>query len=77
MYNTKKSPYPHGNYATTEDFLEEIVLVLGNERGKNPILESKGGYEDITVDDTTIEPLTVPIGAVSATISIEADVELV
>ena len=73
MFNTKKPAYAHGNFSTTEDYLEEIALRLSGEVGKIVISEDDNGYEDITVDDTEVKGLTVPTGAVAAILSVEAD----
>lgn len=69
----KKNPYPHQNFATTEDYLEELMLWTSGERGRIPIEETNDGYEDLTVDDTEAKSLTVPDNAVSATVFFEID----
>ena len=55
------------------DYLEEIALLLSKERPLQPIPESEGGYEDISVDYRAVQKLTVPAEAVSALIVLEAD----
>lgn len=69
----KKNPYPHQNFATTEDYLEELMLWTSGERGRIPIEETNDGYEDLTVDDTEAKSLSVPDNAVSATVFFEID----
>ena len=69
----KKNPYPHDNYARTEDFLEELILWGSGERGRVPIPENEDGFEELTVDHSEAKGLTVPDDAVSAEIHIEAD----
>ena len=74
--SVKKNPYPHNNFARTEDYLEELILWGSGERGRMPIDEASNGYEDLTVTDAEAKSLTVPEDAVSATISIEAAVSV-
>jgi hypothetical protein len=69
----KNNPYPHQNFASTEDYLEELILWTSGERGRIPIDEDNDGYEDLEVDDTEAKPLTVPEGAVSASVFFEVD----
>lgn len=69
----KKNPYPHNNYARTEDFLEELILWGSGERGRIPIAENENGFETLAVNDSEAKALTVPDDAVSAEIHIEAD----
>ncbi len=69
----KKNPYPHDNYARTEDFLEELILWGSGERGRIPIPENEDGFEELTVDHSEAQSLKVPDDAVSAEIHIEAD----
>jgi len=69
----KYNPYPHGNFAPTEDYLEELVLWMSGEKGRSPIPENQGGYEDIVIDETKAKSLTVPAGAISATLTFEVD----
>lgn len=71
--SVKKNPYPHNNFARTEDYLEELALWGSGERGRVPIDEAGNGYEDITITDAEAKSLTVPDDAVSAEIHIEAD----
>lgn len=73
MAEQKKNPYPRKNFTIIADYLEEIALILANERGLAPISEQDNGYEDIDVDDQDVKPLTVPDSAVSASIFFEAD----
>lgn len=73
MAEQKKNPYPRKNFAVVADYLEEIALILANERGLVPIDETENGYEDIDVDDQNVQQLTVPDDAVSASIFFEAD----
>ncbi len=67
----KANPYPHQNFAPTEDFLEELMLWTSGERGRIAIDEAGNGYEDLTVDDTEAKGLTVPDNAVSASVFFE------
>ncbi len=67
------NPYPNGNFATNLDFLEELILISSAERGKEPIDENDGGYQDIAIDGSSAGALTVPEDAISALIMIEAD----
>jgi len=69
----QKNPYPNGNYSVTEDFLEQLILILSGETGQIPIPESDSGYEDLSVDETAVVSLTVPTGAIAATIAVETD----
>ncbi|HEY9084014.1 MAG TPA: hypothetical protein VIN73_11820 [Vicingaceae bacterium] len=69
----KNNPYPHQNFASTEDYLEELILWTSGERGRIPIDENNGGYEDLEVDDTEAKTLTVPEAAVSAAVFFEVD----
>lgn len=69
---SKSNPYPHQNFAPTEDYLEELLLWTSGERGRIAIDEASGGYEDLTVDDT-VKSLTVPENAVSASVFFEVD----
>lgn len=69
----KNNPYPHQNFASTEDYLEELILWTSGERGRIPIDENNNGYEDLEVDDTEAKALTVPEGAVSASVFFEVD----
>ena len=69
----KKNPYPHSNFARTEDYLEELLLWNSGERGRLTIPENENGYEDISVSHSEAKALTVPEKAVSAEIHIEAD----
>lgn len=69
----QKNPYPNGNYSVTEDFLEQLILILSGETGQVPIPESDSGYQDLIVDETAVVSLTVPTGAIAATIAIETD----
>lgn len=73
MFNTQHNPYPNGNFATTEDILEEIALVISEEKSRQPISETNGGFENVTVNDTAVVNLTIPTDAISADISVEAD----
>ena len=73
MFNTTSPPYKHGNYAVTEDFLEEIVLVLSGEVGQQPIPEADGGYENIEIAATEVKSFTVPEEAVAARMYVRAD----
>lgn len=69
----KNNPYPHQNFASTEDYLEELILWTSGERGRLPIEEANDGYEDLTVEDSEAKQLTVPDDAVSASIFFEVD----
>jgi len=69
----QKNPYPNGNYSVTEDFLEQLILILSGETGQVPILELDNGYEDISVDAISIKFLRVPSAAIAATIAVEND----
>lgn len=69
----KNNPYPHQNFATTEDYLEELVLWTSGERGRIAIDEDHKGYEDLEVDHSKVKTLTVPDEAFSASIFFEAD----
>ena len=69
----KANPYPHQNFAPTEDFLEELMLWTSGERGRIAIDEAGNGYEDLTVNDTEEKGLTVPDNAVSASVFFEID----
>lgn len=69
----KQNPYPNQNFASTEDYLEELMLWTSGERGRIPINEANDGYEDLAVDDSEAKELTVPEGAVSASIFFEVD----
>ena len=69
----KQNPYPHQNFASTEDYLEELILWTSGERGRIPIDEGSGGYEDLEVDDSEPQALTIPENAVSASIFFEVD----
>lgn len=69
----KANPYPHQNFASTEDYLEELMLWTSGERGRIAIDEAGKGYEDLTVDDSQAKGLTVPDDAVSASIFFEVD----
>jgi len=69
----KNNPYPHQNFASTEDYLEELILWTSGERGRLPIDETNDGYEDLAVDDSEAKDLTVPDDAVSASIFFEVD----
>ncbi|MBQ21668.1 MAG: hypothetical protein CMD31_13010 [Flavobacteriales bacterium] len=69
----KNNPYPHQNFASTEDYLEELILWTSGERGRIPIDENNGGYEDLNVNDSEAKVLKVPQDAISATISFEVD----
>ena len=69
----KKNPYPHQNFAQTEDYLEELMLWTSGERGRVAIDEASNGYEDLTVDDSEAKGLTVPDIAVSASVFFEVD----
>ena len=73
MLGQQRNPYPRQNFAIVADYLEEIALILANERGFIPISEGDRGYEDIDVDNRGVQPLTVPELAVSASIFFEAD----
>ena len=69
----KNNPYPHNNFASTEDYLEELILWTSGEHGRITIPENEGGYEDLSVSDTLAVSLTVPVTATSATVFFEAD----
>ena len=69
----KNNPYPHQNFASTEDYLEELILWTSGERGRLPIDETNDGYEDLVVDESEAKDLTVPDDAVSASIFFEVD----
>ncbi|MBL4575409.1 MAG: hypothetical protein JKY51_04820 [Opitutaceae bacterium] len=69
----KKNPYPHGNVAETNDYLEELILVSSGEKGSDSIDETENGYEEIIVDHTQSKSLTLPDGAISAFITVSAD----
>ena len=69
----KNNPYPNQNFASTEDYLEELMLWTSGERGRLPIDEANNGYEDLAVDDSEAKQLTVPDDAVSASIFFEVD----
>jgi|GEM_PF-1068969 len=69
----QKNPYPNGNYSVTEDFLEQLIIILSGETGQVPISESDNGYQDLSVDETEALSLTVPTDAIAATIAIETD----
>ena len=69
----KKNPYPHQNFAQTEDYLEELMLWTSGERGRVAIDEASNGYEDLTVDDSEAKGLTVPDIAISASVFFEVD----
>ena len=69
----KKNPYPHKNFAPTEDYLEELMLWTSGERGRIAIDEANNGYEDLTVDDSEEKSLTVPSDAVSASVFFEVN----
>ena len=69
----KKNPYPHNNFARTEDYLEELIRLNSGEAGRVPIPESNGGYEDLNVGNLVPVRLTVPDEAIFAEIHVEAD----
>jgi hypothetical protein len=69
----KRNPYPNGNFAPTEDYLEELILISSGEKGSNPIDEAENGYEEIIVDHTQAKSLTLPDDAISAFITVSAD----
>lgn len=68
-----KNPYPRGNFAIIADYLEEIALILANERGLFPVSSEENGNQDIEVTATAVVSLDVPINAVSGSIFFEAD----
>ena len=67
------NPYPHGNFARTEDYLEELILWASKERDRVPIKEEDGGYQDVIIDNSEENWLTVPEEAISAFIYVEVD----
>jgi len=73
MAQQRKNPYPRNNFSIVADYLEEIALLLANERGLFPITEENGGYQDIPITNKVAQSLSVPEKAVSASIFIEAD----
>lgn len=73
MGTQKQNPYPHGNFAETNDFLEELVLVASGEKGMVAIPETENGYEDLQVNESEVKSLTLPDNAIAAIITIEAD----
>jgi hypothetical protein len=73
MTQSKTNPYPHNNFAPTEDYLEELILISSGERGRIAISQSDDGYQDLTVNDTAVKILTVPSEAIAASIHFETD----
>lgn len=67
--------FPNNNNAVSEDYLEELIRILGKERGNVPVPQSEGGYMDVELKDGAVISLTVPEEAVSALVMIEADPE--
>lgn len=57
-----KSNYRKRNPKSKNDYIEELILMKYGEYTKEPILESDGGYEVITVDNT-VKQLNIPSGA--------------
>jgi len=73
MSEQKKNPYPHGNFAETNDYLEELILISSGEKGSNSISEAENGYEEIIVSHDQVKSFTLPEGAIAAYITVEAD----
>ncbi|MDN5201252.1 hypothetical protein QQ008_07760 [Fulvivirgaceae bacterium BMA10] len=68
---TRANPYPNGNFALMLDFLEELITIVGKEKGLVAVSEENQGYEDIIYSRKEIKRLNPPKNAVSATIMIE------
>jgi hypothetical protein len=72
MAEQRKNPYPRKNFSIVADYLEEIALILGKERGLEPI-NDENGYEDVKINGREAISLKVPENAVSASIYVEAE----
>ncbi len=68
---TRGNPYPNGNFALMLDFLEELITIVGKEKGLVAISEENKGYQDIIFSRNEVKELDPPENAVSATIMIE------
>ena len=68
---TRANPYPNGNFALMLDFLEELITIVGKEKGLVAISEEDKGYQDIIFSRNEVKELDPPENAVSATIIIE------
>ncbi|MDW3191899.1 MAG: hypothetical protein R8G66_06030 [Cytophagales bacterium] len=71
MAQQKANPYPNGNFALMLDFMEELITIVGKEKGTVAISEENGGYEDISFDEISTKSLNPPSEAVSATLMVE------
>ncbi len=67
----QKHPYPRQNTATILNYLEELILINAKEVGLVPISQETNGYQDVFVPFGSVLQLSVPQGAVSATIMVE------
>lgn len=65
--------YPNGNFILQLDYLQELIFSAYGEKGRSPIPEEEGGYQDLLFNGSEDVSLAIPEKAVSATVFVEAD----